>query len=81
MDQVSTMHKYILGAAPDKQTAIIRPFDKDGRIVGDWREYNAGIVYLAEEVDPQLKIERGKGLILGMILGMALILFLHIVTS
>lgn len=44
------LQKYILGASHKKQTAMIRPFDETG-VTGDWREFNAGIVYLADDVD------------------------------
>lgn len=45
------LQKYILGAHPTKQTAMIRPFDENGNVTGPWREFNAGIVYLADDVD------------------------------
>jgi hypothetical protein len=44
------LQKYILGASPYKQTAMIRPIDSKG-VNGDWRECNAGVVYLADDVD------------------------------
>lgn len=47
------MQKYILGASPDKQTAMIQPFDESG-VTGDWRDFNAGIVYLARDVDSEM---------------------------
>jgi hypothetical protein len=48
-----TMQKYILGASPTKQTAMIRPFDDTG-VTGDWREFNAGIVSLERDVDSEM---------------------------
>lgn len=48
------MQKYILGAHPNEQTAIIQPFDMQGQL-GGWREANAAIVYLASEVDAVIK--------------------------
>jgi hypothetical protein len=44
------MKRYILGASPTKQSAMICPFDENG-VVGDWQEFNAGIVFLTADVE------------------------------
>lgn len=49
------LQKYILGASPEKQTAILRPFDDTG-MTGDWFEFNAGIVYKVSDVDNRIAV-------------------------
>lgn len=48
------MQKYILGADPHDQCALIRPFNDKGETTGDWRRFNAGIVYLVSDVDTRI---------------------------
>jgi hypothetical protein len=50
------MQKYIIGASPDKQTAMIMAFDETG-VTGDWYDYNAGIVYLARDVEGEMVLK------------------------
>lgn len=45
------MQKYILGADPSTRCAIIRPFDDNGNVTGEWEKFNAGIIYKASEAD------------------------------
>lgn len=33
---------------------MIRSFDSEGNTTSDWREFNAGIVYLASDVDERI---------------------------
>lgn len=54
------MQKYILGASPDVQSAMIRPFDNSGNFIGDWQLFNAGIVYKADEADAQFAKDKER---------------------
>lgn len=52
------MQKYILGCEPPEGCALICPFDDNGGS-GEWRKFNAGIVYLADDVDARIaELER-----------------------
>lgn len=50
------MKLYILGAEPDDGCALIHPVEGDG----DWRRYNAGLVYLKEDAEAEVEQLRAR---------------------